>query len=120
MDGHKDDVLAVARQVAPDGLDAALLAAGGAAADKGLDAVRQGGRVAFPNGVEPEPRERKGLTLQSYNGMPNPEVLKKLNQLIESGPFQVHIARIFPLAEAAEAHRMLGTHYLGKLALRVD
>jgi NADPH:quinone reductase len=30
----------------------------------------------------------------------------------------VHIARTFPLARAADAHRALDTHYLGKLALR--
>jgi len=37
--------------------------------------------------------------------------------LIDSGPFEVHIARTFKLEDAAEAHRALESHYLGKLAL---
>jgi NADPH:quinone reductase-like Zn-dependent oxidoreductase len=44
--------------------------------------------------------------------------LPKLNHLIESGPFEVHVARTFPLEKAADAHRALETHHLGKLALR--
>ena len=43
--------------------------------------------------------------------MPDPQVIEKLNRLIESGPFEVHIARTFPLDQAAEAHRALETHY---------
>ncbi|MGH8718485.1 MAG: zinc-binding dehydrogenase [Burkholderiales bacterium] len=38
--------------------------------------------------------------------------------MIASGPFKVHVARTFPLEQAAEAHRALDEHYLGKLALR--
>jgi NADPH:quinone reductase-like Zn-dependent oxidoreductase len=82
-------------------------------------AVREGGRVAYPNGVEPEPRVRTGVTIKSYDGMPDPAAIKKLNQLIEADePFEVHIARTFPLDQAAEAHRTLDEHFLGKLALR--
>jgi NADPH:quinone reductase len=39
-DGHKDDVAAAARQFAPNGMDAALMTAGGPAADKALAAMR--------------------------------------------------------------------------------
>src|SRR5580700_357511 len=39
VDGRKDDVVAAARAFAPDGLDAALLTAGGEAAEKTLTAV---------------------------------------------------------------------------------
>jgi NADPH:quinone reductase-like Zn-dependent oxidoreductase len=53
-----------------------------------------------------------------YNGDPDPGIIGRLDRLIESGPFEVHIARLFPLEEAADAHRALGDHYLGKLALR--
>jgi NADPH:quinone reductase len=31
----------------------------------------------------------------------------------------VHVARTFALDQAADAHRALGEHYVGKLALRV-
>ncbi|MBV8880585.1 MAG: zinc-binding dehydrogenase, partial [Planctomycetaceae bacterium] len=85
---------------------------------KALDAVRDGGRVAYPHGVEPEPRMRSGLTLHAYDGDPDPETIRKLNQLIEAGPFEVHVAQVFPLDQAGEAHRALERHHLGKLALR--
>jgi NADPH:quinone reductase-like Zn-dependent oxidoreductase len=68
--GHKDDIAAAARQFAPDGLDVALITAGGPAADKALTAMRAGGRVAYPNGVEPGPKPPFGIDARSYDGMP--------------------------------------------------
>jgi NADPH:quinone reductase len=124
VDGHKDDIVAAARQFAPDGIDAALITAGGPAADKALTAMRAGGRVAYPNCVEPTPEPPSGIEAKSYDGMPDPQAIEKLNQLIESsearptGPFEVHVARSFPLDQAAEAHRALDEHYLGKLVLQ--
>jgi NADPH:quinone reductase len=124
VDGRKDDIAAAARQFAPDGLDAALITAGGSAVDQALAAMRAGGRVAYPNGVEPVPNPPSGIEAKAYDGMPDPQAIKKLNQLIESsgpagtGSFEVHVARSFPLDHAAEAHRALEEHYLGKLALQ--
>jgi NADPH:quinone reductase len=118
VDGHRHDVATAAREFAPKGLDAALLTAGGEAADRALTALREGGRIAYPHGVEPEPKARPDLTIQGYDGTPDPEAIERLNRLIEAGPFEVHIARTFSLEQAAEAHRALDTHYLGKLAFR--
>jgi len=118
VDGHRDDVAAAARKFAPVGLDAALVTAGGEAADRALTAMREGGRVAYPNGVEPEPKAPPGAKVAAYDGEPDREIIDKLNGLIEAGPFEVHIARTFPLEQAADAHRALDEHYLGKLALR--
>lgn len=80
--------------------------------------MRDGGRVAYPNGVEPAPKAPPGLKVAAYDGEPDREIIGKLNGLIEAGPFEVHIARTFPLEQAAEAHQALDEHYLGKLALR--
>jgi NADPH2:quinone reductase len=118
VDGRRDDVAAAAREFAPNGLDAVLLTAGGDAAQKAVDTVRDGGRVAHPNGVEPVPRVRPGVTVRAYDGDPDPRVIEKLNRLIESGPFEVHVARTFRLDQVVDAHRALDQHYLGKLALR--
>ena len=118
VDGHKDDVAAAARQFAPDGLNAALLTAGGKVVEEALAAMRKGGRVAYPNGVEPVPQTRTGLNIRSYDGMPDSEAYERLNRLIESGPFEAHIAQTFTLEQAADAHRALQSHYVGKLALR--
>ncbi|WP_420130353.1 quinone oxidoreductase family protein [Longimicrobium sp.] len=120
VDGRADDVLAAARAFGPDGIDTALLTAGGPAANDALRALRAGGRAAYPNGVEPAPTAPDGIPLHTFNGEPDPDVIDRLNRLIEKGPFEVHVARTFPLAQAADAHRALDEHYLGKLALRVD
>lgn len=115
--GRKDDVEAAARAFAPGGLDAALVTAGGETTDRALRAMKNGGRVAYPNGVTPEPKAPSGVKVQNYNVEPNPGQIEKLNRLIESGPFEVHVARTFPLEKAADAHRELDKHFLGKLAL---
>ena len=116
--GRKEDVEAAARAFAPNGLDAALITAGGEAADRALRAMNKNGRVAYPNGVMPAPKAPSGVKVQNYNVEPSPQQIEKLNRLIESGPFEVHVARTFPLDKAADAHRELDKHYLGKLALR--
>src|SRR5258707_13818053 len=95
VDGYKEDVLAAARQFSPNGLDAVLLTTGGEAAEKSLAAVRTGGRVAYPNGVQPIPKERAGLKIQSYNGEYNPPPLVKVHRLIDPGPFEVKVDRTF-------------------------
>jgi NADPH2:quinone reductase len=120
VNGRKDDVVAAARAFTPAGLDAALVTAGGEAADRALAAMREGGRVAHPNGVEPVPKVRPGVRLSSYDVVVDPNAIVKLNRLIEAGPFEVHVARTFRLDQAAEAHQALGGHYLGKLALRLN
>jgi NADPH:quinone reductase-like Zn-dependent oxidoreductase len=118
--GRKDDIEAAARTFAPGGLDTALITAGGEAADRSLRAMNKNGRVAYPNGVMPAPKVPSGVTLQNYDIEPPPQQIEKLNRLIESGPFEVHVARTFPLDKAADAHRELDKHYLGKLALRTQ
>jgi NADPH:quinone reductase len=124
VDGHKDDIATAAHQFAPSGLDAALITAGGPVADRALAAMRAEGRVAYPNGVEPGPKPPFGIDARSYDGMPDPQAIEKLNRLIESsgtpgiGPFEVHVARSFPLDQAAESHQALDGHYLGKLVLQ--
>jgi len=116
IDGHREDILNAAHEFAPKGLDAALLTAGGKAAEQAIAALREGGRAAYPNGVEP-PQARDGVKIMSYNAEPDPATFAKLNELIDAGPFEVHIARTFKLEDAAEAQQALNDHYLGKLAL---
>ena len=72
VNGRKDDVATAAREFAPDGLDAALVTAGGDTAERALAAVRDGGRVAYPNGVMPEPKARPGVRPQQLRCDPRP------------------------------------------------
>jgi len=118
VDGRNADVLAAARVFAPAGLDAALLTAGGPIADRTLAGLRETGRVAYPKGVSPTPNAPPGLTVTAYDAIRGPDAVAKLDRLIVSGPFDVHVARVFELEQIADAHRMLETHFLGKLVLR--
>ena len=119
VDGRSDNVLDVAREFAPDGIDAALVTAGGEATDRALSAIRLDGRVAYPNGVMPAPKPPHRVSIDAYDGEGGREAIDRLNELIEAGPFEVHLHRVFPLEQAAAAHAALEEHHLGKIALSV-
>jgi NADPH2:quinone reductase len=120
VDGRRDDVLNAAKEFAPDGIDAALVTAGGAKTAQALSAIRKGGRIAYPHGVMPEPTAPDGVEIEAYDGEFSPALIERLNALIESGPFQVHVDRTFRLEEASDAHKALTEHHLGKIALRIE
>ncbi|BCM90945.1 alcohol dehydrogenase [Abditibacteriota bacterium] len=119
VDGKGGDVVAQAREFAPDGFDAALILAGGDEAQAALETIKDGGAVAFPHGVAPEPKPRATIKVHAYSATPNPQIFERLNTLIEQGPFEVAVARTYPLEEAATAQQDLKGHFLGKLALTV-
>src|SRR5438477_9054285 len=101
--GRKDDIEAAARAFAPNGLDAALLTAGGETTDRALRAMKKDGRVAHPNGVMPAPKAPSGVKVESYDVEQSPYQIERLNRLFESGSFEVHVARTFPLEHDADA-----------------
>ncbi len=119
VDGRSDKVLNMARKFAPDGIDTALVTAGGEATNRALSAIRAGGRIAYPNGVMPEPKAPAGVDVDAYDGEGGRDAIERLNELIDSGPFEVHVDRVFQLDQAAAAQAALGEHHLGKIALRV-
>jgi NADPH:quinone reductase-like Zn-dependent oxidoreductase len=118
VDGHGGDITEAAQAFAPDGMDAALVTASGEGLDDALDALRNGARVAYPRGVEPEPEVRAGVQLHAYDGRATPALFERLNHWIEAAPFTV-VTRTYPLDRAAEAHRNVTQHHLGKLALKI-
>jgi len=76
--------------------------------------------VAFPDGVEPEPKARTGVPIIRYNAIPGVQEFERLNRAIEAVKLQVPIAAEFPLAEAAKAQeRVEAGHILGKIVLRI-
>jgi NADPH:quinone reductase len=120
VDGKRADIVAAARAFAPDGIDAVLAFAGGKDLTRCLDALRKRGRAAYPYGVEPEPRKRKGITIESYNAVPGVREFARLERAIEESDFEVPIAAAFKLEGAAEAHRRVEKgHGVGKIVLRV-
>ncbi|HEY2276081.1 MAG TPA: NADP-dependent oxidoreductase [Steroidobacteraceae bacterium] len=120
VDGRHGDIRAAAREFAPGGVDAVLALAGGEALEACIDALKSGGRVAFPEGVHPPPKPRAGLPIVSYNALTGPAEYARLNEAIVAAKLEVPIAAEFPLADAARAQeRMAAGHVLGKIVLRV-
>lgn len=119
VNGRTDDVLNAAQDFAPNGIDAALVTAGGQKTNQALLAIRKGGRIAFPNGVMPEPAAPDGVAVEAYDGETSRALIDRLNALIDSGPFEVHVDKTFPLEDAAKAQEALTEHHLGKIALRI-
>jgi NADPH:quinone reductase-like Zn-dependent oxidoreductase len=120
VDGRRDNVLKAAREFAPNGFDAALVTAGGEKTVQALSAIRKGGRIAYPHGVMPEPTAPDGVAIEAYDGENSPALIDRLNDLIDSGPFEVHVDRTFRLDEVSKAHKALTEHHLGKIALRIE
>ncbi|MFF8714790.1 NADP-dependent oxidoreductase [Streptomyces sp. NPDC015184] len=89
------------RELAPDGVDAAFDTVGGEALRISAEVLRPGGRLASVVDAE----------VFSYGGRyayvrPDAGDLAHLAELAEQGVVTVHVDRVFPLAEAAEAHRL--------------
>jgi NADPH:quinone reductase-like Zn-dependent oxidoreductase len=93
---------------------------GGKALEQLLDQMRAGGRIAFPNGVEPAPRKRSKIRITSYDAIASPKHFARLNRAVEEARLQVPIAAVYPLAQAAKAHdRIKRGHVLGRIVLRI-
>ena len=120
VDGRHGDIEAAARAFAPQGVDAVLALAGGDALELCADELRSGGVVAYPNGVEPVPRPRKGIRIIRYDAVAGAREFKRLNTAIAAAKLRVPIAAEYSLADAAKAHeRIAAGHVLGKVVLRV-
>lgn len=122
VEGHKGDIVSSAREFAPNGLDAALVTAGGEATDRALTAMREGGRVAHPFGIDPAPRARPGVRVLGYSDPGywkklDHGLLGKLNTLVNTGSFEVHLDKTFRLEQVVDAYKAIDSHYLGKLVL---
>jgi NADPH2:quinone reductase len=117
VDTQHDDVLAVARRLAPGGVDALLALAGGPDLERCIAALRAGGSIAHPNGVAvPE-----GVLARAFDGVPTPQTFARLTATIDAAPIEVPIAATYALDDAAEAHRRLERgHVLGKIVLVAD
>jgi NADPH:quinone reductase len=120
VDGRHGDIEAAARAFAPHGVDAVLALAGGDALELCADELRAGGVVAYPSGVEPIPRPRKGIRIVRYDAVAGALQFKLLNTAIAAAKLRVPIAAEYSIAEAAKAHeRIEAGHVLGKVVLRV-
>ena len=122
FDARSDEAIAQLRSHAPHGLDAVIAFAGGKTLDRSLDLVRAGGRVAFPYGVEPEPkRRRRPFVIDRFDAESSPAEFKRLARAVEEARLQVPIAAVYPLSQAARAHQRLEQGgVLGRIVLCVS
>lgn len=108
------------RTIAPDGLDCVLALAGGAGLERCLDFMRPKGRVAHPNGVEPEPKARHTFRVRSYDAIANRREFLRLSRHLAHRRIRVPIVASYPLGKAAQAHRRLADgHVLGRMVFRI-
>ncbi len=120
VDARSDDAITLLERFAPDGLDAILALAGGDALERCVDRLRPGGRVAYPNGIEPEPRRRDGVRAIAYDAVGSPPQWDALARAVVESRLRVPLAGVYPLEQAAQAHeRIEQGHVLGRIALRV-
>ena len=121
IDGKSDDIEEATRRFAPDGVDAVLAFVGGKELTRCLDGMKEGGRLAYPNGIEPEPRKRRGLKITSYDAESGVRPFERLNAAIAESRLQVPIAAVFPLDDIARAHeRIEQGHVVGKVMIDVN
>jgi NADPH:quinone reductase-like Zn-dependent oxidoreductase len=120
IDARSDSAPEDLHSLAPDGLNAALVLASGKTLEPCLDLVIKGGRIGYPNGVEPEPRKRRGVRVESYDAEASPVAFDRLEAAAEAAQLVVPIAALFPLEQADKAHERLERgHILGRIALQV-
>jgi NADPH:quinone reductase-like Zn-dependent oxidoreductase len=119
IDARRRDLPERLRDLAPDGLDAVLALAGGEELERCLDFLREGGRIAYPNGIEPEPVQRRKFRIRGYDVVAGPRAFARLARAVTQAALTVPIAAVYPLGSAAAAHRRLHDHVIGRIVLRI-
>jgi NADPH:quinone reductase-like Zn-dependent oxidoreductase len=104
------------RALAPDGVDAALDVAGNGVLPELIELA--GGPEHVVTIADFGGAREHGVRFSSGDGGRAVHALAEIGELIESGRFSLPVARTFPLAEIAQAHRVGEDGYVrGKLVL---
>jgi NADPH:quinone reductase-like Zn-dependent oxidoreductase len=117
--GHDKALVRKLRAFAPGGLDGALVFVGADGWEDPLSLIKDGGVVAWPNGVEPAPTVHAGAIGRSYDGEPSRAAFDRLAELIAHGPFHVEVSARFGLDATGQAIAAVQQHHLGKVAVVV-
>jgi NADPH:quinone reductase len=119
FDARSSEAVDKLRELAPDDVDAVLALAGGTQLERCLDFVRAGGRVAYPNGIEPEPKRRRKFRVQAYDAEAGPREFARLERAADEARLRVPVAAVYRLGRAADAHRRLHKRVIGRIVLRI-
>jgi NADPH:quinone reductase-like Zn-dependent oxidoreductase len=107
------------RTLAPGGVDAALDVAGSGVLPELIELA--GGSEHVVTIADFGGAQQHGVRFSSGDAGRAVHVLDEIGELIESGRFSLPVARTFPLAEIAEAHRVSENgHVRGKLVLLIS
>ena len=93
-------------------------------ATRSLRTLRPGGLIVnAPTGSWPTMRDdaaAAGVRATSYKLSPSGATLAVLTRMIDAGDLRVHIDRVVPLDQLAEAHKLIDEgHTRGKIAIEV-
>ncbi|MFE3458060.1 NADP-dependent oxidoreductase [Nocardiopsis aegyptia] len=119
VDYRREDFTAAVEDV-----DVVLETVGGGTAVRSLDVLRPGGTLAtivdMRDGDLARRAAARGVRCVGVTAEPDQVGLAALTALVEAGRLRVHVERSFPLAEAAEAHRLIEAgSTAGKIVLTV-
>lgn len=111
---YGDGLVERVREVAPGGVDAALDAAGPEALRASVELVEDRQRIRTMISFE----EAAALGVPDLTGTRSAQRLAELVALHGQGRIRIHVRRTYPLADAAGAHRDVGSgHGRGKVVL---
>lgn len=114
---YGDGLVERVRAVAPDGVDAALDAAGPEALLASIELVKDRNRIRTMLSLD----EAKELGVPLLGPARSASRLSSLVDLYTKGGINIHLRATYPLAEAAQAHRDIERgHGRGKIVLQVD
>ncbi|MEI9401124.1 NADP-dependent oxidoreductase [Mesorhizobium argentiipisi] len=103
-------------------IDLVLDPIGGDHADKSLEVLRDGGVLVSLLDVHDATRAKasaRGVRVERMSVVPDREGLVELARLVDVRKLMPHVAKAFPLDQAAAAHAFLATRPIGKVVLTV-
>jgi NADPH:quinone reductase-like Zn-dependent oxidoreductase len=115
---HEDWSDAVDR-LSPDGVDFVYDTVGGETQRLSFDVLKPGGRlVSIVTPPDPALAQKRGVKADYVFVEPSASQLSTLGEMCDAGKLKPSVERIFPLADAAEAHELSQAgHVHGKLVL---
>jgi NADPH:quinone reductase-like Zn-dependent oxidoreductase len=121
IDYVKEDFREALRRHCPDGADLVLDLVGGDTLARSYEVVKAGGRlVSLAEEPEAAIAASRGITAHSRFVEPSGDQLEHIARLFDVGAVKTHVQKIYPLAKAADAHRVLEDgHVKGKLVLNL-
>lgn len=120
IDGKAEDIAKKAHVSGFTTFDKVLLTFSHKDINRFMEEFCIGGKVAYPNGVFPEPEKRNDIDITGYNGEPDEDIIDRLHKHIENGEIHPHVDQVFDLYDVKEAHKHLSGHYIGKLTMKIS